>query len=82
MVQIFIAAMQNQHHSTQTSTLYLPHGKQVIFYSQHMHRSSLVSPIENNFYSMAKQEPASVSSCNYADTTHCNQSVFNESQNS
>ena len=82
MVQIFIAAIQNQQHSTQTSTLYPPHGKQVLFYSQHMHRSILVSPIENNFYSMAKQQPASVSSCNCADTPHCNHSVFNESQNS
>ena len=77
MAQMFIAAMQNQQHNTQTSTLYPPRGNQVPFYSQHMHRLSSVSLIENNFYSTPKQQPASVSSYNGDDTPHsCAVRVF------
>ena len=82
MAQIFTSGTQNQQHSTQPSTLYLPRGNEVTCYSQHMHRLSPVSPIENNFYFTPKQQPASVSSYNGDDTPHCSQSFFNESQNS
>ena len=73
MAQRFIAAIQNKQHSTQPSTLYPPRGNQVPFYFQHMHRSSPVSPIENNSFSTLKQHPASVNSYNDADTPHCSQ---------
>ena len=74
MAQRFIAAIQNKQHSTQPSTLYPPRGNQVPFYFQRMHRSSPVSPIENNSFSTPKQHPASFNSYNNADTPHCSQS--------
>lgn len=61
MLQIFIAVMHNQKHSTQPPTLSPPQGDQVLFYSQDMDRLSPVSSIENNFYSRPKQELAPVS---------------------
>ena len=57
MLQIFIAVMHNQKHSTQPPTLSPPHGDQVLFYSQDMDRLSPVSSIENNFYSRPTLSP-------------------------